>query len=102
MGHLERTKRGSGIKDRDDKSSVIEILMTDAFAQPVGSLKHFLMCVKRTPHARSVCVFVTHSPLTVDNNPEQKKGEEQGRRGLMCLLIGKLHVCLYTQLCVCM
>ena len=30
MGHLERTKRGSGIKDRDDG---IEILMTDAFAK---------------------------------------------------------------------
>ena len=28
---LERIKRGSGIKDRDDKSSGIEILMTDGF-----------------------------------------------------------------------
>ncbi len=31
MGHLERMKRGSGIKDRDDRSSGIEILMTDVF-----------------------------------------------------------------------
>jgi hypothetical protein len=33
VGHLERMKRGSGIKDRDDRSSGIEILMTDAFAK---------------------------------------------------------------------
>ena len=39
--HLERMKRGSGIKDRDDKSIGIEILMTDAFAKinPKESLK---------------------------------------------------------------
>ena len=30
---LERIKRGSGIKGRDDKSSGIEILMTEAFAK---------------------------------------------------------------------
>ncbi len=33
MGRLERMKHGSGIKDRDDKSSGIEILMSDAFAK---------------------------------------------------------------------
>ena len=33
VGHLERMKRGSGIKDRDDRSSGIEILMTDDFAK---------------------------------------------------------------------
>jgi hypothetical protein len=33
VGHLERMKHGSGIKGRDDKSSGIEILMTDAFAK---------------------------------------------------------------------
>ena len=30
---LERMKRGSGINDRDDKSSRIEILMVEAFAK---------------------------------------------------------------------
>ncbi len=30
-GRLERMKHGCGIKDRDDKSSGIEILMTDPF-----------------------------------------------------------------------
>ena len=30
---LERMTRGSGIKDRDDKSSGIEILMTEVFAK---------------------------------------------------------------------
>jgi hypothetical protein len=29
MRHLERMKRGSGIKDRDDRSNGTEILMTD-------------------------------------------------------------------------
>ncbi len=33
MGRLERMKHGSGINDRDDRSSGIEILMTDAFAK---------------------------------------------------------------------
>jgi hypothetical protein len=33
VGRLERMKDGSGIKDRDDKSSVIEILMSDTFAK---------------------------------------------------------------------
>ncbi len=31
--HLERIEHGSGIKDRDDKSSGIEILMAEAFAK---------------------------------------------------------------------
>ena len=31
--HLERIKHGSGIKDRDDKSSGIEILMTESFTK---------------------------------------------------------------------
>ena len=30
---LERMKHGSGIKDRDDKSRGIEILVTEAFAK---------------------------------------------------------------------
>ena len=29
MGRLERMKHGSGIKDQDDRSNGIEILMTD-------------------------------------------------------------------------
>ena len=33
VGHLERMKHGSGIKDRDDKSSGIEILMTEDFVK---------------------------------------------------------------------
>jgi hypothetical protein len=33
VGHLERMKHGSGIRGRDDRSSGIEILMTDAFAK---------------------------------------------------------------------
>ena len=33
MGRLERMNRGSGIKGRDDRSSGIEILMTNAFAK---------------------------------------------------------------------
>ena len=33
MGFLERMKHGSGIKERDDRSSGIEILMVDAFAK---------------------------------------------------------------------
>ena len=33
MGRLERIKRGIGINGRDDKSSGIEILMTEAFAK---------------------------------------------------------------------
>ena len=33
MGRLERMKHGSGIKDRDDRSYGIEILMSDAFAK---------------------------------------------------------------------
>jgi hypothetical protein len=33
MGRLERMKHGNGIKDRDDRSSGIEILMSDAFAK---------------------------------------------------------------------
>jgi hypothetical protein len=32
-GHLERMKHGSGIKDRDDRSSGIEILMFDTFVK---------------------------------------------------------------------
>jgi len=32
VGHLERMKRGGGIKDRDDKSSV-EILMAEVFSK---------------------------------------------------------------------
>jgi len=31
VGRLERMKRGNGIKDRDNRSSGIEILMTDTF-----------------------------------------------------------------------
>ena len=31
IGRLERMKRGNGIKDRDDRSSGIEILVTDSF-----------------------------------------------------------------------
>ncbi len=33
IGRLERMKRGNGIKDRDDKSSGLEILMVDTFAK---------------------------------------------------------------------
>ena len=33
MGRLDRMKRGSGIKGRDDRSSGIEIRMADAFAK---------------------------------------------------------------------
>ena len=33
VARLERMKRGNGIKDRDDKSSGIEIRMTDALAK---------------------------------------------------------------------
>ena len=33
VGRLERMKHGSGIKDRDDKSSGIEIRMADALAK---------------------------------------------------------------------
>ncbi len=33
IGRLERKKRGKGIKDLDDRSSGIEILMADAFAK---------------------------------------------------------------------
>ena len=33
VGHLERMNHGSGIKDRDDKSSGIEILMTEDFTK---------------------------------------------------------------------
>ena len=33
MGHLERMNRGSGIKDRDDRSSGIEIIMSDTFTK---------------------------------------------------------------------
>ena len=32
-GRLERMKRGNGIKGRDDRSSGIEILMTDSFVK---------------------------------------------------------------------
>ena len=44
VGHLERMKHGSGMKDRDDKSNGIEILMSDAFTQinqtdPLRSVK---------------------------------------------------------------
>jgi hypothetical protein len=33
VGCLERMKHSNGIKDRDDKSSVIENLMTEVFAK---------------------------------------------------------------------
>ena len=33
VGRLERMKLGNGLKGRDDKSSGIEILMAEAFAQ---------------------------------------------------------------------
>jgi hypothetical protein len=33
VGRLERMKDGIGIKDRDDKSNGIEILITDVFAK---------------------------------------------------------------------
>ena len=33
MGRLERMKYGSGIKDREDKSRGIEILITEVFAK---------------------------------------------------------------------
>ncbi len=33
MTRLDRMKRGSGIKDRDDRSSGIEIRIADAFAK---------------------------------------------------------------------
>jgi hypothetical protein len=41
VGLLERMKHGIGIKDRDDKSNGIEILMTDVFAKinPTDPLK---------------------------------------------------------------
>jgi hypothetical protein len=32
-GRLERMKHGNGIKDRDDKSNGIEILMTEPFSK---------------------------------------------------------------------
>ena len=40
MTRLDRMKRGSGIKDRDDKSNGIEIRMADALTKinPTGSL----------------------------------------------------------------
>ena len=33
IGRLERMKHGNGIKDRDDRSSGIEILMSNVFAK---------------------------------------------------------------------
>jgi hypothetical protein len=33
MGRLERIKHGSGINDRDDRSNVIEILMSNDFTK---------------------------------------------------------------------
>ncbi len=33
IGRLERMKRGNGITDQDDRSSGIEILMTDTFVK---------------------------------------------------------------------
>jgi hypothetical protein len=33
VGHLERMKHGNDIKDRNDKSSGIEILMAETFAK---------------------------------------------------------------------
>ena len=33
MRHLERMKHGRGIKDRDDRSNGIEILMSDNFVK---------------------------------------------------------------------
>jgi len=33
VGHLERMKRGNGTKDRDDRSSGIDILITDTFVK---------------------------------------------------------------------
>ncbi len=33
MGHIERTKRDSGIKDREERSSGIEILISDDFVK---------------------------------------------------------------------
>jgi len=50
-------KHGSGIKDRDDKSKGIEILMTDVLTKinPTGLL-NFLFIVKRYKPTFSVCV----------------------------------------------
>ena len=41
MGSLQRINRGSGIKDRDDRSIGIEILMVDSFVKinPIDPLR---------------------------------------------------------------
>jgi hypothetical protein len=41
VGHLDRMKYGNGINVRDDKSSGLEILMTDVFAKinPTDTLR---------------------------------------------------------------
>jgi hypothetical protein len=43
MRRLERMKLGNGIKDRDDKSSGIEILMTESFVKNNPSFVLFIM-----------------------------------------------------------
>jgi hypothetical protein len=37
VGRLERMNHGNGIKGRDEKSSGIEILMTEAFAKIIST-----------------------------------------------------------------
>jgi hypothetical protein len=58
MGRLERMKRGSGIKDGDDKSIGIEILMADAFAAKINPTDPLFFVyyesIKREPKIRGI------------------------------------------------
>ena len=63
IGLLERMKHGNGIKDRDDKSNGIEILMTDVFTKinPTDPLILAKQAAKKTKLSRFLRYFVRQS-----------------------------------------
>jgi hypothetical protein len=79
---LERMKHGSGIKDRDDKSSGIEILMPDAFAKinPTDPLRL----------AKQVCAKETKLIIFLSNSFDGKCGFGRACNIKICALSSDL------------
>jgi hypothetical protein len=83
MGRLERMKRGNGIKDRDDRSRGIEIIMTDVFDKinPTEPLRCFFQdyvipYLNITPFLTSrwlILLFTLYDPLNQEEHQRLKR-----------------------------